>query len=410
MAEEKVLDLKSMVTDGSLFRPPDDAGRIEAFIPPMGHENHAANMVQLANGDLLCVWFAGTGEGISDVNIALSRLPAGESRWTTPVLVSDDFSRSEQNPLLFLAPDGKLRLFYTAQETRGCSHEEWTRRVAAGEAEGGYTMQWTAVIRSRVSTDGGHTWGPVEVFSERPGSFCRQPVVVMSNGEWLFPMYYSLPGAGHGDDYTVMRISGDQGQSWQEVEVPGSRGRVHASVVELDAGKLVAFFRSRAADWIYVSRSPDYGRTWSVPVSSALPNNNASIQATRLASGRVAIIFNNVRANDDPNQTVWPRQRYPVTVALSEDGGETWPYMRHIDASDDFCGEQNVRLNRRCAYPCILQTADGAIHIGYSYRNRQCIKYVRVTENWVRDQLDWVFDGEDGQQHVARVWPFPSRP
>ena len=391
MNEDKILDLRSMVLDGRLFRSPADGHRVEAYIPPMGPENHASNMVELPNGDLLCVWFAGTSEGISDVNIAMSRLPASEAQWSQPVWVSEDSTRSEQNPLLFSAPDGKLWLFYTAQETRGCSKEEWQRRVAAGEAQGGYTMQWTAVIHCRISEDDGHTWGQVRTFSEEPGSFCRQPMVVLSNGDWLFPMYYSLKAAGHGDDHTVMRISEDQGETWQEYPVPQSRGRVHASVVELSSGRLVAFFRSRAADRVYVSRSADYGRTWTVPERTALPNNNASIQALKLTSGNIALIFNRSSANDDPDKTVWPRQRYPVTVAISEDGGETWPYMRHVDTGDDFCGEENLHLNRRCAYPCLLQTRDGAIHIGYSYRNRQCIQYVRTTEDWIRDQHDLLF-------------------
>jgi predicted neuraminidase len=391
MNEDKILDLRSMVLDGRLFRSPADGHRVEAYIPPMGPENHASNMVELPSGDLLCVWFAGTSEGISDVNIAMSRLPASEAQWSQPVWVSEDSTRSEQNPLLFSAPDGKLWLFYTAQETRGCSKEEWQRRVAAGEAQGGYTMQWTAVIHCRISEDDGHTWGQVQTFSEEPGSFCRQPMVVLSNGDWLFPMYYSLKAAGHGDDHTVMRISEDQGETWQEYPVPQSRGRVHASVVELSSGRLIAFFRSRAADRIYVSRSADYGRTWTVPERTALPNNNASIQALKLTSGNIALIFNRFSANDDPDKTVWPRQRYPVTVAISEDGGETWPYMRHVDTGDNFCGEENVHLNRRCAYPCLLQTRDGAMHIGYSYRNRQCIQYVRITEDWIRDQHDLLF-------------------
>jgi predicted neuraminidase len=394
MSKKQVLDLRDMVMDGVLFRSPADGHRIEAYVPPMGRESHASNMVELPNGDLLCVWFAGTGEGISDVNIAMSRLPVDEAQWSAPVWVSEGATRSEQNPVLFYAPDGKLWLFYTAQETRGCSREEWRRRVAAGEAEGGYMMQWTAEIRCRVSKDGGHTWGPVEVFSEKPGSFCRQPMVVMSNGDWLFPMYYSTETAGHGDDHTVMRISEDQGRSWKEYPVPQSRGRVHASVIELSSGQLVAFFRSRAADRIYVSRSTDYGRAWTVPERTVLPNNNASIQALKLASGNIAIIFNNVSANDDPTKTVWPRQRYPVTVAISEDEGQTWPYMRNLDTGDDFCGEANVPLNRRCAYPCILQTRDGRIHIGYSYRSRQCIKYVRIAEEWIRDQLDCMWGQE----------------
>jgi predicted neuraminidase len=253
-------------------------------------------------------------------------------------------------------------------------------------------MQWTAVIRRRVSEDYGQTWGPIEDYFDKPTSFCRQKMVVMSNGDWLFPMYYSLEAPGHGEDYSVMQISSDQGQTWKEVTVPNSRGRVHPSVIELASGKLLCFFRSRAADRIYISHSIDYGQNWSAPVRTVLPNNNASIQATLLQSGRIAIIFNNHSANDDPNKTVWPPVRYPVTIALSEDEGQTWPYIRNVDPSDGNLGEANIHLNRRCGYPCIMQTRDGAIHVGYSFRPRQCIKYVRLSEAWVMGQVDQVWD------------------
>jgi predicted neuraminidase len=76
-----------------------------------------------------------------------------------------------------------------------------------------------------------------------------------------------------------------------------------------------------------------------------------------------------------------------VTIALSEDEGATWPIMRDVDMSDGFRGERNRDLNRRCEYPVVLQTRDGAIHMAYSYRDRQCIKYVRVTEDWIRQDV-----------------------
>jgi predicted neuraminidase len=199
----------------------------------------------------------------------------------------------------------------------------------------------------------------------------------------------------------VVRISEDEGQSWSEYPVPNSKGRVHPSVVELEDGRLVAFFRSRAADRIYVSRSSDYGRTWTPTERSVLPNNNASIHATKLASGSIGIVFNYFSANDDPDKVLWPTRRYPLTIAISEDEGGTWPYMRHVDPGDNFFGKENERLNRVCAYPTILRTQDEAIHVAYSYRGRQCIKYVRVTEEWVRDQHDYVYS-----RHVSHAHPF----
>ena len=62
-------------------------------------------------------------------------------------------------------------------------------------------------------------------------------------------------------DPTAFQISDDQGCTWRTVEMPGSNGRVHANVVELAPGRLAAFMRSRAADFIYRSESLDDGNT-----------------------------------------------------------------------------------------------------------------------------------------------------
>ncbi|MEW5957853.1 MAG: sialidase family protein [Chloroflexota bacterium] len=394
MTENQILDIGRLVGNGQLFRPDLDRDRIEAYLPPMGRENHGSNLMELPNGDLLCVWFGGDREGAQNVSIALSRLSPHAGRWTDPVYVSDDPNRSDQNPVLFVAPDGKLWLLYASQESRGQAPGSWDEKFSKGEVQGIHWMQWTSVIRRRVSADNGHTWGPMETIFDRPGSFCRNPMVILSNGDWLFPMYYSRrEGEGvYGNDTSVMQISADEGQTWTEYPVPGSRGRVHPTVIELSAGRLVSFFRSRSADRIYVSHSNDFGRTWTEPGRTELPNNNASIQAIKLASGHIALAFNHLSLNDDPAKTLWPPDRYPLTLALSADEGQTWPYMRHLDTGDGFYGQENKKYNRCLAYPAILQTRDGRIHISYSFRGRQCIKYVCLQEEWIRDHRSRLFD------------------
>jgi len=394
--QTKVLDFQAQVRHGELFLPPDDKGRTDAYIPSLGDEDHAPNLTVLPSGDLLCVWFAGSAEGAGDVRIGLARLPAGAGAWEEPRFVTTSLDRSEQNPSLFLTPAGDLWLLYTSQQTRGMSRAEWD----AGDFEGLYPMQWTSQIRRRISLDEGRTWGDEEIFVEQPGSFCRHPPKVLTDGRWLFAMYYSLEAGGrHGNDHSVVRLSEDQGATWIEHPVPNSKGRVHPSIVETGDG-FAAFFRSRAADRIYVSRSAD-GVAWSEPERTVLPNNNASIQAATLPSGAIAIVFNHFSVNDDPDTPVWPKRRYPLTLALSDDGGRTWPYMRHVDPGDGFFGSENEPLNRVCAYPSVVAGDDDAVHIAYSYRGRQCIKYVRVTEAWVRSEVDWVY-----REHISHAHPF----
>jgi len=88
----------------------------EAKLPTYCPQNHASNLLLLKNGDILCVWFSGTQEGMADISIYLSRLKPGETEWPLPVKLSEDPAKSEQNPVLFMAPDGKLWLMWTSQK------------------------------------------------------------------------------------------------------------------------------------------------------------------------------------------------------------------------------------------------------------------------------------------------------
>ena len=386
-------------TNPACLQPhPDDTSRLIADIPSPCVQNHAANLMPLPNGDIACVWFGGSQEGKSDISIYFSRLPAGAACWSEAVQLSDDATRSEQNPVLFPAPDGALWLFYTAQKSGN---------------------QDTSIIRYRTSRDNGHTWGPIGVLFDKAGTFVRQPVVVLDNGDWLVPVFYcrSRPGekwVGN-DDVSAVRISSDQGRTWSEVEVPDSVGCVHMNIEKMADGSLLALFRSRWADAIYQSRSTDNGRTWTAPVASELPNNNSSIQFTRLANGHLAVVFNDVSAAQaterraslydeiedeeeggalaaaEPEPTAtgrtafWGTPRAPMTLAISEDGGRTWPYRRNLETGDGYCMTNNseLQLNREYSYPSIRQTDDGIIHIAYTFF-RQKIRYVRVREEWVR--------------------------
>ena len=246
---------------GVLYPAEGDRDRLVADLPTDCVQNHAANLMPLPDGDLGCVWFGGTQEGIADISIYFSRLAMGGNRWSHPVKLSDDPTRSEQNPILFVAPDGKLWLLHTSQKSGN---------------------QDTAVVKCRVSADSGRTWGPGTVLFDTPGTFVRQPLVVLDNGDWLAPVFRCLAAPGEkwvgNHDVSAVRISGDRGATWSEHPVPGSTGCVHMNVVRAADGGLLAFFRSRWADSVYSSQSTDSGRHWTEPQPTELPNNNSSIQ------------------------------------------------------------------------------------------------------------------------------------
>ncbi len=391
-----MLNLKELVRDGRLFLDHEADARVMAYIPTTYASNHAANLIELDNGDLLCTWFAGLAEGSRDIKIVYSRLPKGAERWTQAELLSSDYERSEQNPSFFQEQGGRLWLLHTAQKSRGLmTPEEWAQKRRRGEVTGHFSMQETAEVRRRLSDDGGYTWSDTESYFTKPGAFCRHPIAVLSNGDWIFPMWYSLVEEDaskpqYGRDYSVVQISTDAGKTWTQYDVPGSEKRVHMCVLEPTPGRrpghLLAFFRSRSGDRIYRAFSEDYGRTWTVPQATCLPNNNASIQAIRLQSGAVAVIYNDCKGGDDPKAVLWPRQRVPVVIALTYDEGETFPHRRTIEFGDGFAGERASELNTQHHYPTIIQSRDGFIHVAYSYHGRICIKYQRISESWIKGE------------------------
>lgn len=365
--------------------------RFDAFLPSPCVQNHAANLAFLADGTLTCVWFGGTMEGMGDISIYMSRLATGSDTWSQPEKMSDDPQKSEQNPLVFTAPDGDVWLIFTSQ--------------TSGNQDG-------AVVKRRISADGGRIFGPVEILCDHPGTFVRQPIIVNGRGDWLLPVFRCIGEPGQrwtGDaDTAAVLISRDAGTSWDMIDLPGSVGAVHMNIVPRRDGRMVAFFRNRFAAQILCSHSTDEGITWSAPVETGLPNNNSSIQAIALQDGRIAIIYNHSNAltssdrrhslydeieaeegaqavvpaeagSDGRPKAIWGVPRAPMSIVFSGDGGESFGGPGHLETGDGYCLTNNSKdaLNREYSYPSIVEGPDGALHIAYTYY-RRAIKYVRL--------------------------------
>lgn len=359
--------LQSLSTDGKLYIN-DDMCTIEAMIPPGNYKSaHAPALLEMPSGDILCAWFAGSFEGSADVSIVYARLKKDTTSWEAPVKVSVDPHRSEQNPSLFLGPDGLIWAMYTAQLDR---------------VPGKDNMQFTSQVRLQKSSDGGQSWSEFETIFPKEGTFCRQPIQVLKNGRFIFGNWLCTDSQnGLEGDPSVFKISDDQGKTWREVEMPESSGVVHPNVVELEENHLIAFMRSRAADFIYKSESFDNGDHWSIPEPTVLPNNNSSISALKLKSGRIAIAYNPTHApNAQKGNVAWPGLRCPVAVALSEDGGNTFPMIRLMERGEGFCGKENTTNNKQYEYPYLMQSKDGRLHLAFAYKNRIGIKYMSFTE------------------------------
>jgi predicted neuraminidase len=362
----KLIDSKVAVLADGVDRKNLSLHTEEAYLPILYPSSHAANLVQLRNGDVLCVWFSGTWEGKSDVGIVMARRPNGSRNWGPTRLIDRRQGESYQNPVLFQEPDGTLDLYHS------------TQGADVGEAN--------AHVLHLQSKDNGETWtGPTLLFG-KAGAFSRHPPLILDDGSWMLPLTYVTSkdiGVGSETNFSATELSRDKGLTWKECLMAGTEGKIQPTVVSLGPRRLLAFLRSRASDFIYSSSSTD-GCVWSPAKPTVLPNNNASVQALRLHDGHLVIAFDNSSVDRVKGSQ---GLRKPLSVALSEDEGKTWAYVRDLEVGRGGYGmaEQSPKVPGReeYSYPSILQVRDGTIHVAYTYR-RQTIKVVSFREDWIK--------------------------
>lgn len=299
---------------------------------------HASTMTELPNGDVLAAWFAGAYEKATDVAILSSRLHTGSDAWTSPEILNDAPDISEGNPVLFTDTDGKVWFFYLVM----------------------YGPSWNDCrIHYRTSEDGARTWSEEMTLISKKGFAIRNRPIILNNGTFILP-------AANETLYTPLFILSRNGfKSFKESgkNLRDEGGLDQPAIVQLSDASILAFFRStQPKSTIMKSISTDGGMNWSAPEATLFPNPEAGISMTRLHNGNIVLVYNDS-----------PKNRFPLSVAMSADDGKTWPWKKDLE-TEPF----------EFSYPCVIQTSDGAIHISYTYR-RTNIKHVSFNEEWIME-------------------------
>ena len=301
---------------------------------------HASTIAEVVPGKLVAAWFGGTRERAPDVGIWLSRQEDGH--WLEAVEVAngiqpDGTRLPTWNPVLFHPKSGPLVLFYKV----GPSPSQW----------------WGMMM---TSADGGKSWSqPVRLPTGILGPTKNKPVL-LSDGAWLCPSSTESADAGWQIHFELTRDAGRTWESIGPIDKVDKLDAIQPSVLVHRDGRLQALCRTR--NGVIATTWSDDGRKWSSLKSIGLPNPNSGIDAVTLADGRQLLVYNDSAPPPDrPTKGV----RYPLDVAISSDG-VTWQHVLTLE--DEPC-------ENGYAYPAVIQTSDGLVHITYTW-NRQRIKHV----------------------------------
>lgn len=301
-------------------------------------ECHAATIAETKRG-LVAAWFGGTKERNPDVCIWVSRYVNG--KWTEGVNVANGIQNDSLryacwNPVLYQVPGGDLLLFYKI----GPSPAKWKGYVRASKDEG---ITWSA---QRALPDG--ILGPV-----------KNKPITLTNGDILSPS-----GTEDGGAKIHFEWSADKGKTWQKtnsIDDSKTFKALQPAVLYYKGGKLQALARSQNRA-ILQTWSSDTGKTWSSLEKTCLPNNNSGIDAVTLKDGRQLLVYNHVLPPDGKAKGA----RTPLNVAISNDG-KTWYAAAILEDSPI----------SQYSYPSVIQTADGMVHIVYTWRRKR-IKHVVI--------------------------------
>ena len=140
------------------------------------------------------------------------------------------------------------------------------------------------------------------------------------------------------------------------------------------------------------------GLTWTPPRRTKIPNNNASIQANKLHSStfnRTAAALNDslVLVFDNTNRSCNFKDcthRNPLSIALSYDKGESWPFVRDLEyvaSSGVFFflqRELNTLNSRRCV---LISNVDTGTAIQRARRTQIQDGLSTVILLWCKDRM-----------------------
>ena len=255
--------------------------------------------------------------------------------------------------MLFQPRGGPLQLFYKV----GPSPREW----------------WGMVIES---TDDGRTWSAPRRLPDGILGPIKNKPVQLADGTIVSG---SSTEAVQGDAWRVhVELSRDGGRTWQKVAVDnGGFNAIQPGILQHADGRLQLLCRSKEMH-VPTSWSSDGGRTWSPLAASSLFSINSGSDAVTLQDGRHADRLqlpgphrrgpDNYRADALAGIAGAPsgqRARWPLVVSVSKDG-VAWSKAVTLD---------DVPNRHGYAYPAVIQTRDGKIHVSYTF-NREKVKHV----------------------------------
>jgi sialidase-1 len=279
------------------------------------------DVCRAANGDIIVVFYAGTGHGTPPSpqwpkggRICTVRSGDEGRTWTEPEVLYDD-DHDNRDPHIAQLSDGTLV----------CSlFSVWTE---GGTPKGSGAQ----LVRSH---DGGKTWDKTAQ-AACPTYWCSAPVRELPDGTLVLGVYYEGNGRAWGG---VIR-STDKGQTWS-APIPIGKGAglyldAETDVIRLKDGRLYAALRGGGGANMHYATSGDEGLTWTAVKDIGFKGHCPHLN--RRTTGEILL---GVRRLPPPS--------FDTSLYVSRDECATWQGPYQLDTVGG-------------AYPSTVESKDGSV-------------------------------------------------
>jgi len=363
---------------------------------------HSSAVTALPDGSLMAVWFAGTREGASDVQVRSARFDAKTGEWgAEQVLATRDstqqgtrkYIRKLGNPVIALAPDSRLWLFYVSVSMGG-----W-----AGSA-----------VNVMVSDDFGRQWSEPRQLITSPflniSTLVRSAPIFHTDGSIGLPIYHEF--LGKFAEYLYLSADGDVIDKFR---ISRGTNSLQPTVVPLDGQRGIALLRyaGNTHHRVLATRTEDAGQTWSEPYPLDPSNPNSSLAAVATPEQGLLVALNDLQDG-----------RFKLSLYGTDAKMDDWRSLRDLDKSPDPEGDtfspeaykeiigrefrgssgalrqpleaqflnnldSRVCKDQACSfeyeYPYFIRSPDGMYHLVYSWNNT-FIKHVTFNDAWLSER------------------------
>ncbi len=336
--------------------------------PLFSRHNHVPAIVECPNGDMFSAWYSCVTERGRELTVTASRLRLGQTEWDPAEPFWGPPDRNNHATSLWRNENGRIHHF---------------NGLSAAATWG------PLALVLRYSDDNGATWSKPRFIS--PEHQLRHMPIASVFRRQDGSILLACDAVSGGNGGTAIWLSNDDGETWYDPgagqPIPdfaaGKSGGwiagIHAAVVELSDGRLMAYGRGDTIDGrMPKSISNDSGKTWHYSASPfPVVSGGQRCVFLRLQEGPIFLAsFTGSRKTPETmplmDESGNERQVTGLFGALSYDDGESWSHIRlitddgpdrEIETMDGHPFIMGLNSAEPGGYLAVCQGTNGIIHL-----------------------------------------------